>query len=74
MENLYNPFKFKNINLKTKKLNYEDNYFIQSKKNIINLLSSNNDTFQILFNFLIHIKNYLVLFFNNMFIIFNLYL
>ena len=73
MENTYNPFKFKNINLKTKKLNDEDNYFIQSKKNIINLLSSNNDTFQILFNFLIHIKNYLVLFYNKMFITFYLY-
>jgi len=73
MESTINPFKKKKINLKTIFLNDEENYFIQSKKNIINLLSSNNDTIQILFNFLIHFKNFLVIFYNKMFIILNLY-
>ena len=63
----------KYVYLKNTFLNDEENYFIQSKKNIINLLSSNNDTIQILFNFLIHFKNFLVIFYNKMFIILNLY-
>ena len=73
MECTLNPFKTKRIYLKTTLLKDEESYFIQSKKNIINLLSSNNDTIQILFNFFIYFKNFLVQFYNKILITLNLY-